>query len=71
MYSPDVYLGPRKVGEPGGSDEIPLSRPLVGSLVWLSVMRERISLIRYARARATAITLVPGIGRCYCKSPRT
>ena len=36
--SPSVDLGPRKDGEPGGNDEFPLYRPLVGSLTWLSVM---------------------------------
>ena len=36
--SPGVVLGPRKDGDPGGNDEFPLYRPLVGSLMWLSVM---------------------------------
>ena len=36
--SPGVDLGPRKDGEQGGNDEFPLYRPLVGSLMWLSVM---------------------------------
>ena len=36
--SPGVDFGPRKDGEPGGSKEFPKYRPLVGSLVWLSVM---------------------------------
>ena len=36
--SPGVYLGPRKDGEPGGNEEFPKYRPLVGSLMWLSVM---------------------------------
>ena len=33
-----VDLGPRKDGEPGGNDEFALYRPLVGSLMWVSVM---------------------------------
>ena len=36
--SPGVGLGPRKDGEPGGNDEFPLYRPLLGSLMYLSVM---------------------------------
>ena len=36
--SPGVDLGPRNNGEPGGNDEFPLYRPVVGSLMWLSVM---------------------------------
>ena len=36
--SPGVDLGPRREGEPGGNEEFPLYRPLVGSLMWLSVM---------------------------------
>ena len=36
--SPGVELGPRKDGEPGDNDEFPLYQPLVGSLMWLSVM---------------------------------
>ena len=36
--SPGVDLGPRKDGEPGVNDEFALYRPLVGSLMWLSVM---------------------------------
>ena len=36
--SPGVDLDPRKDGEPGGNDEFPLYRSLVGSLMWLSVM---------------------------------
>ena len=35
--SPGVDLGPRKDGEPGGNGDFPLHRPLVGSLMWLSV----------------------------------
>ena len=35
--SPSVDLGPRKDGEQGGNDGFPLYRPLVGSLMWLSV----------------------------------
>ena len=31
--SPDVGLGPRKDGEPGGTDEFPQHQPLVGSLM--------------------------------------
>ena len=38
--SPGVDLGPRKDGEPGGHNGFPLYRPLVGSLMWLSVMNE-------------------------------
>ena len=36
--SPGVDLGPRKDGEPGGDDDFSLYRPLVGSLMWLSVI---------------------------------
>ena len=36
--SPGVDLSPRKDGEPGGNEEFPQYRPLVGSLMWLSVM---------------------------------
>ena len=36
--SPGVDLGPRKDGEPGGIDEFPLYRPLIDSLMWVSVM---------------------------------
>ena len=36
--SPGVDLGPRKDGEPGGNEEFPQYKPLVGSLMWLSVM---------------------------------
>jgi hypothetical protein len=36
--SPGVDLGPRKDGEPGGNEEFPKYRALVGSLMWLSVM---------------------------------
>ena len=36
--SPGVDLGPRREGEPGGNEEFPQYRPLVGSLMWLSVM---------------------------------
>ena len=31
----------------------------------------RISLMGYARARATTTIIVPGTGRYYCRSPRT
>ena len=33
-----VDLGPRKDGEQGVNDDFPLNRPVVGSLMWLSVM---------------------------------
>ena len=36
--SSGVDLGPRKDGEPGGNEELPKYRALVGSLMWLSVM---------------------------------
>ena len=36
--SPGVDLGPGREGEPGGNDEFPQYRALVGSLMWLSVM---------------------------------
>ena len=36
--SPGVDLGPRKDGEPGGNEEFPTYRALVGSLMWLSFM---------------------------------
>ena len=36
--SPGIDLGPRKDGEPGGNEEFPKYRALVGSLMWLSVM---------------------------------
>ena len=36
--SPGVDLGPRKYGEPGGNEEFPKYRALVGSLMWLLVM---------------------------------
>ena len=36
--SPGEDLSPRKDGEPGGNEEFPLYRPLIGSLMWLSVM---------------------------------
>ena len=36
--SPGIDLGPRKEDEPGGSEEFPQYRALVGSLMWLSVM---------------------------------
>ena len=36
--SPDVDLGLRKDGEPGGIYEFPLYRPLIDNLMWLSVM---------------------------------
>ena len=36
--SPDVDLRPRKDGEPGGNEEFPRYRALVGSPMWLSVM---------------------------------
>ena len=36
--SPGVDLSPREDGEPGGNEEFPQYRPLVGSLMWLSVM---------------------------------
>ena len=36
--SPGVDLGPRKDDEPGGNDELPLYQPLIGSLMWLSVI---------------------------------
>ena len=36
--SPGVDLGPRKDGEPGGNEEFPKNRSLIGSLMWLSVM---------------------------------
>ena len=35
--SPGVDLGPRQDGEPGGKDDFSLYRPLVGSLMWLSL----------------------------------
>ena len=35
---PGVDLGPRKDGEPGGNEEFPKCRALVGSVMWLSVM---------------------------------
>ena len=35
--SPGVDLGPRKDNEPGGNEEFPKYRALVGSLMWLSV----------------------------------
>ena len=38
LGSPGVDLGPRKDGEPGGNEEFPKYRALVGSLMWLSVM---------------------------------
>ena len=36
--SPGVDLGPRKDGEPGGSEEFPKYRALVRSLNWFSVI---------------------------------
>ena len=36
--SPGVDFGPKKDGEPGGNEECPKYRALVGSLMWLSVM---------------------------------
>ena len=36
--SPGVDLGPIKDGEPGGNEEFPKYRALVGNLMWLSVM---------------------------------
>ena len=39
--SPGVDLGPRKDGESRDNDGFPLYRPLVGSLMWLSVMTRR------------------------------
>ena len=36
--SPGVDLSPRKDGETGLNEEFPQHRPLVGSLIWLSVM---------------------------------
>ena len=67
-----VDLGPRKDGEPGGKGEFLLYRPLVSSLMWLSVMtRPDIAKMHCARALATAMTPVPGTGRRYCRSPRT
>ena len=36
--SPGVDLEPRKCGEPGGNEEFPKYRALVGSLMWFSVM---------------------------------
>ena len=36
--SPSVDLCPTKDGEPRGNDEFPLSRPQLGSLMWLSFM---------------------------------
>ena len=59
LGSPGLDLGPRKDGEPGGNDEFLPYRPLVGSPMWLSVMTR------------PDITLVPGTGRRYCRSPRT
>ena len=50
--SPGVDLGPRKDGEPGDIDDFPLYRPLVGSLMWLSVMtRPDINIALRACAR--------------------
>ena len=37
-WSPGVDLGPRKYGEPGGNEEFPKYRALVGSLIWSLVM---------------------------------
>ena len=36
--SPGIDFGPGKEDEPGGSEEFPQYRALVGSLMWLSVM---------------------------------
>ena len=50
--SPGVDLGPRKDGEPGGNEEFPKYRALVGSLMWLSVMtRPDIAIALRACAR--------------------
>ena len=38
LISPGIDLGPRKEDEPGGSEDFPQYRALVGSLMWLSVM---------------------------------
>ena len=50
--SPGVDLSPRKDGEPGGNDEYPLNRPLVGSLMCLSVMMRPSDIANASRACA-------------------
>ena len=49
--SPGVDLGPRKDGQPGGNEELPKFRALVGSLMWLSVMT-RADIANALRAHA-------------------
>ena len=70
--NPGVDLGLSKDGEPGGNDDFPLYRPLVDSLMWLSVVtRPDIANALRACARHTNIALVSTTERRYCKSPRT
>ena len=61
--SPGVDLGPRKDGEPGGNEEFPKYRALVGSLMWLSVMTRPDMRTHFAPAHVIVIILVRPTGR--------